>query len=119
MDAIPVWLGHPHLCWPWQVFFIAMIRIADGGIIVANESTMVSFGDVTSPTFLVGLISIVATVILYSMNIKGSILIGIIIAVLCGIPLGVTQMPWASSLPLTFPPLGHPSWRTQRVPLPS
>lgn len=85
-----------------------MIGLADGGIIVANESTMVSFGDVTSPTFLVGLISIVATVILYSMNIKGSILIGIIIAVLCGIPLGVTQMPSGIVSALDFSSFGAP-----------
>ena len=53
------------------------------------------------------------------MNIKGSILIGIIIAVLCGIPLGVTQMPSGIVSASDFSSLGHPSWRTQRVPLPS
>ena len=106
MDAIPVSLRHAISV--GLGLFIAMIGLADGGIIVANESTMVSFGDVTSPTFLVGLISIVATVILYSMNIKGSILIGIIIAVLCGIPLGVTQMPSGIVSALDFSSLGAP-----------
>ena len=106
MDAIPVSL-RPAISVGLGLF-IAMIGLADGGIIVANESTMVSFGDVTSPTFLVGLISIVATVILYSMNIKGSILIGIIIAVLCGIPLGVTQMPSGIVSALDFSSFGAP-----------
>lgn len=106
MDAIPVSLRHAISV--GLGLFIAMIGLADGGIIVANESTMVSFGDVTSPTFLVGLISIVATVILYSMNIKGSILIGIIIAVLCGIPLGVTQMPSGIVSALDFSSFGAP-----------
>lgn len=106
MDAIPVSLRHAISV--GLGLFIAMIGLADGGIIVANESTMVSFGDVTSPTFLVGLISIVATVILYSMSIKGSILIGIIIAVLCGIPLGVTQMPSGIVSALDFSSFGAP-----------
>ena len=106
MDAIPVSLRHAISV--GLGLFIAMIGLADGGIIVANESTMVSFGDVTRPTFLVGLISIVATVILYSMNIKGSILIGIIIAVLCGIPLGVTQMPSGIVSALDFSSFGAP-----------
>lgn len=106
MDAIPVSLRHAISV--GLGLFIAMIGLADGGIIVANESTMVSFGDVTSPTFLVGLISIVATVILYSMNIKGSILIGIIIAVLCGILLGVTQMPSGIVSALDFSSFGAP-----------
>lgn len=106
IDAIPVSLRHAISV--GLGLFIAMIGLADGGIIVANESTMVSFGDVTSPTFLVGLISIVATVILYSMNIKGSILIGIIIAVLCGIPLGVTQMPSGIVSALDFSSFGAP-----------
>ena len=106
MDAIPVSLRHAISV--GLGLFIAMIGLADGGIIVANEATMVSFGDVTSPTFLVGLISIVATVILYSMNIKGSILIGIIIAVLCGIPLGVTQMPSGIVSALDFSSFGAP-----------
>ncbi|WP_130812052.1 NCS2 family permease [Olsenella sp. Marseille-P4559] len=106
MDAIPVSLRHAISV--GLGLFIAMIGLADGGIIVANESTMVAFGDVTSPTFIVGLISIAATVALYSMNVKGSILIGIIIAVLCGIPLGVTQMPAGIVSTLDFSSFGAP-----------
>ncbi len=106
MDAIPVSLRHAISV--GLGLFIAMIGLADGGIIVANESTMVAFGDVTSPMFIVGLISIAATVALYSMNVKGSILIGIIIAVLCGIPLGVTQMPAGIVSTLDFSSFGAP-----------
>ena len=91
MDAIPVSLRHAISV--GLGLFIAMIGLKDGGIIVADESTMVALGDVFSPTFIVGLISIVATIILYAMNVKGSLLLGIIVAVLAGVPLGVTQMP--------------------------
>lgn len=91
MDAIPVSLRHAISV--GLGLFIAMIGLHDGGIIVANTDTMVALGDVYSPAFLVGLISIVATVILYAADVKGSLLIGIIIAVIAGIPLGVTTLP--------------------------
>ena len=91
MDAIPVSLRHAISV--GLGLFIAMIGLKDGGIIVADESTMVALGDVYSPTFIVGLISIVATVVLYALRVKGALLLGIIVAVIAGIPLGVTQMP--------------------------
>ncbi len=106
MDAIPVPLRHAISV--GLGLFIAMIGLKDGGIIVANESTMVGLGNVTSATFIVGVISIVATAILYTMEVPGSLLIGIIIAVIAGIPLGVTQMPTGIVSPLDFSSFGAP-----------
>lgn len=106
MDAIPVPLRHAISV--GLGLFIAMIGLKDGGIIVASESTMVSLGEVTSPTFIVGLISIIATVILYTMEVPGSLLIGIIIAVIAGIPLGVTAAPNGVVSALDFSSFGAP-----------
>ena len=106
MDAIPVSLRHAISV--GLGLFIAMIGLADAGIIVADESTMVALGDVFSPTFLVGLISIVVTIVLYAMNVKGSLLLGIVIAVVAGIPLGVTQMPAGIVSGLDFATFGAP-----------
>lgn len=106
MDAIPVSLRHGISI--GLGLFIAMIGLKDGGIILANEDTLVALGNVTDPTFLVGFISIVATVILYSMSIKGSLLWGILIAAICGIPLGVTQAPTGVVAPLDFSTFGAP-----------
>ena len=106
MDAIPVSLRHAISV--GLGLFIAMIGLADAGIIVADESTMVALGDVFSPTFLVGLISIVVTIVLYAMNVKGSLLLGIVIAVVAGIPLGVTQMPSGIVSGLDFTTFGAP-----------
>ena len=80
MDAIPVSLRHAISV--GLALFIAMIGLADAGIIVADESTMVALGDVFSPTFLVGLISIVVTSVLYAMNVKGALLLGIVLAII-------------------------------------
>ena len=70
-----------------------MIGLCDAGIITAGAGTLVGLGDIASPTFIVGIISIVVTVALASRNVPGSLLIGIIVAVIAGIPLGVTQAP--------------------------
>lgn len=91
MDAIPVSLRHAISV--GLGLFIAMIGLKNGGIIVASESTMVALGEVSSPTFIMALISIIATVVLYSLKVPGALLVGIILSVLAGIPLGVTQMP--------------------------
>lgn len=106
MDAIPVTLRHGISI--GLGLFIAMIGLKNGGVIVANEATMVSLGNINDPVFLVGIISIIFTVIFSSMNIKGSLLWGIIIAALCGIPLGVTAAPSNIVAPLDFSTFGAP-----------
>ena len=106
MDAIPVSLRHAISV--GLGLFIAMIGLKDGGIIVADESTMVALGEVTSPTFVMGVISIVATVILYSLKVPGSLLLGILISVAAGVPLGVTQAPSGIVSGLDFSSFGAP-----------
>jgi len=106
MDAIPIPLRHAISV--GLGLFIAMIGLKDGGIIVANDSTMVALGQVMSPTFVVGVISIVATLILYVAEVPGSLLLGILIAVIAGIPLGVTQAPTGVVSPLDFSSFGAP-----------
>ena len=80
MDAIPVVLRHAISV--GLGMFIAMIGLCDAGIITAGAGTLVGLGDITSPTFIVGIISIVVTVALASRNVPGSLLIGIIVAVI-------------------------------------
>ncbi|MBY4797524.1 NCS2 family permease [Collinsella sp. AGMB00827] len=106
MDAIPVSLRHAISV--GLGLFIAMIGLKNGGIIVANEATMVALGEVSDPLFIMGLISIVATVILYSMRVPGALLVGIIVSVLAGIPLGLTHMPEALVSGLDFSSFGAP-----------
>ena len=86
----------------------AMIGLCDAGIITAGAGTLVGLGDIASPTFIVGIISIVVTVALASRNVPGSLLIGIIVAVIAGIPLGVTHAPEGLIAPLDFSTFGAP-----------
>lgn len=85
-----------------------MIGLCDAGIITAGAGTLVGLGDITSPTFIVGIISILVTVALACRNVPGSLLIGIVVAVIAGIPLGVTQAPTGIIAPLDFSSIGGP-----------
>lgn len=72
--------------------FIALIGLKSGGIIVGSPDTLVSFGKFSSPATIVTIIGIAITAMLMARGIKGSILIGIILTTLIGIPFGITKL---------------------------
>ncbi len=72
--------------------FIALIGLKSGSIIVDNPATLVGFGSFTDKHALLTLIGITITGILMSRNVKGSILIGIIVTTIIGIPMGITNI---------------------------
>lgn len=106
MDAIPVSLRHAISV--GLGLFIAMIGLVNAGIIVPGAGTIVSFGDIHSASFQVGMIAIIATLVFSALNINGSILLGILVAVVAGIPLGVTMAPTGIVSGLDFSTFGAP-----------
>lgn len=70
--------------------FITLIGMKNAEIIVDNPATLVGLGNVTSGPALLGMLGLVITAILYVLRIPGSILLGILITTIIGIPLGVT-----------------------------
>lgn len=106
MNAIPISLRHSISV--GLGLFIAFIGLHNGSIIVTNSATFVALNKVTDPAFIVGVVSIAATVALYSFRIKGALLCGIFISVLVGIPLGVTPLPQGVVAPLDFSSFGAP-----------
>lgn len=106
MDAIPVVLRHAISV--GLGLFIAMIGLSNASIIVNDAGTLVGLGDVFGPSFLVGVISIIATVVFECMHVPGGILLGILVAVFAGIPLGVTTAPTGIVAPLDFSTFGAP-----------
>ncbi len=91
MDAIPTPLRHAIAA--GLGLFIALIGLINGSIVVNDDSTLITMGAVTDPNYIVGIISIISTIVLYCLQVPGSILLGILIAVVVGIPLGVTVLP--------------------------
>ncbi|ACD53654.1 guanine permease [Clostridium botulinum] len=85
--------------------FISLIGLKSGGIIVANPSTLVAFGDFTNKAVILTIIGLVISLILMAKNIKGAMLIGIVITTIIGIPMGVTSLEGAKVF--SFPHIGE------------
>jgi AGZA family xanthine/uracil permease-like MFS transporter len=73
--------------------FIALIGLANAGVVVNDAGTVIGLGKITSGAPLVALLGLVIIAALYALKVPGSILIGIIITAIVGIPFGVTQIP--------------------------
>lgn len=84
--------------------FIAFLGLDGAGIIQAGEGTLLGLGDLTSGASLVAIIGILVTGFLFSKNVKGALLIGILVSTLVGIPLGVTQLPAGVNNIMSLPP---------------
>lgn len=87
--------------------FIAFIGLQNAGLIEGNPATMVSLGDMSSHTVWVALLGVVVMGALLALKIRGALLIGIFVATMAGIPLGVTLLPegFYISLPPSVSPI--------------
>ncbi len=82
--------------------FICFIGFQNAGIIVNNDATLVGLGNLTQGPAAVAMIGLALTAVLYALKIPGSILIGILVTTLIGIPFGVTSVP-ANWTPVSMP----------------
>lgn len=73
--------------------FIAFIGLQDGGIIVANKSTLVGIGNLKSLTVLLALFGVVLMGVLYYKKVKGSFIIGMLVVSVLGMIAQVTPLP--------------------------
>ena len=85
--------------------YIAFIGLQGAGIIVNNDATLVSLGNLTTGSALLGAIGIIVTSVLLVKNVKGALLWGILGTTLIGIPLGVTQINGVFSTPPSIDPI--------------
>ena len=85
--------------------FIAFIGLESAGVIVHDDATLVALGDITSGSALLALIGLIITGFLYARNIPGAILIGIIVTMIIGIPMGVTEFKGVLSQPESISPI--------------
>ncbi|MBP3614819.1 MAG: NCS2 family permease [Bacteroidaceae bacterium] len=85
--------------------YIAFIGLKSANIIVDNPATLVSLGDITTGSALLGVIGIAVTSILLVKNVKGALLFGILLTTLLGIPLGETNFDGIVSVPPSIEPI--------------
>jgi AGZA family xanthine/uracil permease-like MFS transporter len=81
--------------------FIAFIGLKNAGIIVPNESTMVTLGDLHQPGTVLALAGLFITLIFMARNIKGAIFIGMIVTAIIGYFIGLLDFDGVLSVPPT------------------
>ncbi|MBE6051783.1 MAG: NCS2 family permease [Clostridium sp.] len=83
--------------------FIAFIGFQGANITVADESTLVSLGKFTTPTFYIALIGVVIIVLLEKKGAKGAILCGILASTLLAWIFAYVNPEYAANLGITLP----------------
>lgn len=71
--------------------FIAFIGLQGGGLVVADGATLVTLGNVRDPGAILTIIGLVVTGALLARNVRGAILIGMVLTALIGIPMGLVE----------------------------
>jgi AGZA family xanthine/uracil permease-like MFS transporter len=82
--------------------FIALIGLANAGVVVNDAGTVIGLGNIKSGAALVALLGLVITIVLYANKVPGAILLGILVTTIIGIPFGVTSIPQGWS-PVSLP----------------
>lgn len=73
--------------------FIAYIGLQGGGIIVADEATQITLGNLTDPGPLLTMIGILIIAVLMARKVKGAILIGILLTTVVSFFMGLRSFP--------------------------
>ena len=87
--------------------FIALIGLSSAGLIVSNPATIVSIGDLQTPSSLVSILGIILIAVFTGRNVKGGIFLAVIIAAVVGFFCGITKLP---STIFSMPPSLAPIW---------
>lgn len=89
-------------------FFIAFVGMKNAGIIVGNDATFVSIGNLTSPMTALAVLGFVLTVILMVRGIHGGIFYGMVITTIIGMIFGLIEIPSSivGSVPSLKPTFG-------------
>lgn len=96
-NAIPVGIG----------LFITFLGLQNAGLIVRDENTMVTLGAMSNPHVWVASLGLILTAALYYKKVHGAFLIGIVVATVFAIILGLVQLPSGTlvSLPPNISPI--------------
>lgn len=73
--------------------FIAFIGLSGAEIIVAGDGVLIGLGNLKDPAPILAIIGLIITGILLAKNVRGALLIGILLTTIIGIPMGVTPLP--------------------------
>ncbi len=84
--------------------FIALIGFQWAGIVVYKPGTVLGLGDLHSPPVLLALFGLLLITILYTLKVKGAIVLGILVTALIGVPTGIVTYYGVVSTPPSVAP---------------
>jgi AGZA family xanthine/uracil permease-like MFS transporter len=84
--------------------FIALIGFQWAGIVTYTPGTIVGLGDIHSAPVLLAIFGLVLITILYTLKVKGAIVLGIIATAVVGIPIGIVKYYGVLSTPPSVAP---------------
>lgn len=85
--------------------FIAFVGLQNAGIVVMDGSTLVRLGSITEGSGLLTVIGVLITAVLVIRNVKGGMLLGILVTTIIGIPMGLTNYQGIISTPQSVSPI--------------
>ncbi|MCA1022219.1 NCS2 family permease [Halobacillus litoralis] len=74
-------------------FFIAFVGLKNAGLVVSNEETFVTIGNLTSPTTALAGFGFVVTLMMLVRGIRGGIFYGIVVTSIIGMVFGLVDVP--------------------------
>ena len=93
-NAIPAGIG----------LLIALVGLEWAGLIVDHPATYVTLGDLKSPPALLSLFGVIVIAILFALNVRGAILIGILASTVVGLITGMVKFQGVVSAPPSVAP---------------
>lgn len=89
--------------------FIAFIGLRNAGIVVADEDTIVSLGEITSGLTMLAVFGVIATALFLLRGLRGSVFYGMVVTAVLGVVTGLIDAPSAvvSSVPSVAPTFGE------------
>jgi AGZA family xanthine/uracil permease-like MFS transporter len=85
--------------------FIGLIGLKNGGIIVPNEATLLSMGNILLPETILAMLGFLVIAILAIRKVRGAILIGVMLITLLSIFMGIINFQGLVSYPPSFLPI--------------
>jgi AGZA family xanthine/uracil permease-like MFS transporter len=85
--------------------FIGLIGLKNGGIIVPNEATLLSMGDLFKSETILSMLGFLLIAILAVRKVSGAILIGVMFITIASILIGIVEFKGLVSLPPPFMPV--------------
>lgn len=102
IDAVPDSLKHAIAV--GIGLLLAMIGLQWGGFIQAHPATLVTLGDLSSPSVLIVTVGFIVMVVLFVLNVRGAIILGLLAGLVVALLLGISKYEGIISLPPSVAP---------------